>query len=1154
MAKFNNGVIVYDAQVAQFDMTLMAAENIDFPANVIKNLNYFSSEVAYEFDASFDIAAIRQGELQKFSRMGHIQAAKDFTAAEALAADQARVALKGQLEGYADQAEADAISSAGAYTDGREVVLQGNINAEIARATAAEAANALAHSNFKAAQETFNGDIGMEVAANKTASEAADAVLTADLAAEVSGRIAAVNGVTVSLATEASTARAAEAANAAAILAEKGRAETAEAGLQGSIDGVASDLAAEAVTARAAESANATAISAEQSRAEGQETLIRGEFAAADAVKLQEAKDYTDQEVLEEKTRALAAEGVNAAAISAEASTARAAEGVNAAAITAENVRALAAETQLANALAQEETDRLAGEAVLDGKIDTEKARIDSILLASDADKDSFAEIVTLINSVDAENDQAFAGHVSAYNTKMAELDATDVAEAAARVAGDLAVQSNLDAYEAANDAALAAEITRASGAEAALQAGLDAEILATNADFASAGTDRAAIRSEFAAADSAMQTAFTAEVDALKAQDGTHTSDISANAAAIVSEAATARSAEQANAAAVVTEKGRAEGQEAAIRSEFAAADVALKGQMEIYTDGAVDGEKLRAEAAEGILSADHATEVAARIAGDVAIRGTSPEGAVFGGSLFGLDQAMATKEAASNAADAVLTADLAAEVSRASAAEAQGLLDAKAYTDAGVSSEAALRVAADAGLQGQINTVDGKVDTEKSRAEAAELALSNSISAEQQRATAAEVAIAADLAQELLDRAAAETTAASFNLAARNAIQADVDANEASASGSFADALTARGVIAGNLAQEVLDRAAGDVQGLDDAKAYTDAEIVTMQASLDAEIAATNADFAAAEQARIGMNTQLTADIATAKGEAIAHTDAAVAGLVDSAPALLDTLNELAAAIGDDENFAATVAGDIATAKADLEAQVDAVELALSNHEAANVVSFGDASTDRAAIRSELASEKATLQAEFAAADAVVTAAYEAADLAMKTGLESDISDEIAARVAGDLALDAAYKAADTAEESARIAGDNALTASLNSEVTRATGVEAQLQSKMTDMHDGETTVNFISNAVASASIMMPNGFAHQIVVNSGASAMATLPVMGPHFKMTLSLAASSSEAMEFHAPAGFAIDGEADGKITLYPGASVSFVEHAGAYYMV
>lgn len=44
--------------------------------------------------------------------------------------------------------------------------------------------------------------------------------------------------------------------------------------------------------------------------------------------------------------------------------------------------------------------------------VDTEKGRIDAILLAADADKDSFAEIVSLINSVDTQNDQAFASYV----------------------------------------------------------------------------------------------------------------------------------------------------------------------------------------------------------------------------------------------------------------------------------------------------------------------------------------------------------------------------------------------------------------------------------------------------------------------------------------------------------------------------------------------------------------------------------------------------------------------------------------------------------------------------------------------------------------------------------------------------------------------
>ena len=44
-------------------------------------------------------------------------------------------------------------------------------------------------------------------------------------------------------------------------------------------------------------------------------------------------------------------------------------------------------------------------------------------------------------------------------------------------------------------------------------------------------------------------------------------------------------------------------------------------------------------------------------------------------------------------------------------------------------------------------------------------------------------------------------------------------------------------------------------------------------------------------------------------------AYTDASVSGLVDSAPSTLDTLNELAAALGDDANFSTTVTNSIAT-----------------------------------------------------------------------------------------------------------------------------------------------------------------------------------------------------------------------------------------------
>jgi hypothetical protein len=50
-------------------------------------------------------------------------------------------------------------------------------------------------------------------------------------------------------------------------------------------------------------------------------------------------------------------------------------------------------------------------------------------------------------------------------------------------------------------------------------------------------------------------------------------------------------------------------------------------------------------------------------------------------------------------------------------------------------------------------------------------------------------------------------------------------------------------------------------------------------------------------------------------AQGNAASYTDSAVAALVDSSPGVLDTLNELAAAIGDDADFASTVSANIAT-----------------------------------------------------------------------------------------------------------------------------------------------------------------------------------------------------------------------------------------------
>ena len=61
----------------------------------------------------------------------------------------------------------------------------------------------------------------------------------------------------------------------------------------------------------------------------------------------------------------------------------------------------------------------------VDSRITTEKGRVDAILLAADADKDTFTEIVTLINSVDTSNDSTFASFYTASVGRLNNLETT---------------------------------------------------------------------------------------------------------------------------------------------------------------------------------------------------------------------------------------------------------------------------------------------------------------------------------------------------------------------------------------------------------------------------------------------------------------------------------------------------------------------------------------------------------------------------------------------------------------------------------------------------------------------------------------------------------------------------------------------------------
>jgi len=93
-------------------------------------------------------------------------------------------------------------------------------------------------------------------------------------------------------------------------------------------------------------------------------------------------------------------------------------------------------------------------------------------------------------------------------------------------------------------------------------------------------------------------------------------------------------------------------------------------------------------------------------------------------------------------------------------------------------------------------------------------------------------------------------------------------------------------------------------------DATTKANSAITTATATASAD-ATTKADAAKAfaTAADTTLRTAITTDIATAKSEAITAATNAVNAVIASAPAALDTLDELAAALGDDANYASTI-----------------------------------------------------------------------------------------------------------------------------------------------------------------------------------------------------------------------------------------------------
>lgn len=202
--------------------------------------------------------------------------------------------------------------------------------------------------------------------------------------------------------------------------------------------------------------------------------------------------------------------------------------------LNSEISRAQSAEGVISAGLAQELTDRAAAisseasarssaDTTLDGKITTEKGRIDAILSAAGANSDTFAEIVSLINSVDATNDSAFAGYVSSNNSALAS-------EVSSRTSADTALGGRIDTAESAATAlatrvtAAEADINTEESARAAADTTLQSNITSEASSRASADTTlQSNITAEAttrASADTSLQTNITAEATARASAD----------------------------------------------------------------------------------------------------------------------------------------------------------------------------------------------------------------------------------------------------------------------------------------------------------------------------------------------------------------------------------------------------------------------------------------------------------------------------------------------------------------------------------------------------------------------------------------------------------------------------------------------------------
>ena len=405
-------------------------------------------------------------------------------------------------------------------------------------------------------------------------------------------------------------------------------------------------------------------LDSEESRAMGEESRIEGKV---------------DQEISDRQS-AISTE--QAARIAGDASTLASANSY-----TDSEISTLS--ESIDSQLEQEVSDRQAADQNLQSQVDTEKGRIDAILSASQADKDSFAEIVELINSVDTENDSAFASYVLSNNAALAQ-------EVSDRQSGDNTLQSNIDSEE-----------SRAMAAEGVLEQNLNSEISARQSAVSDLQSQIDSEESRAMGVESDLQSQIDAEESRAMSAESVLSGRVSTLEADAVTKTyvdtqdgllQTAITAEEtariAGDAQLLATIENLDGYSMDVRDDLDT-EIAARIAGDLDLQGQVDAE-------ESARIAAVSAEESARIAGDASLQSSLNQ------EISDRQAAVSSEASARQSADQTLQSNIDSEESRAMGEESR--IESK--FDGMMSTEQAARIAGDAALQSAVDVEKGRID----------------------------------------------------------------------------------------------------------------------------------------------------------------------------------------------------------------------------------------------------------------------------------------------------------------------------------------------------------------------------------------------------------------------------------------------------------